>query len=197
MIDEGVNALGWVIFFCVFNMPLGGWTSNRSAKTFASFTTIFCIYTVKKFWLYTSAKHNQIPMCRIAGKIIGGRARKDCIRPENDQISDQIKMILELIKEKPQISRSEISHKMGLHESSVKRRLKMMVDKGVIQRIGSDKGVIGKLNNSILIMKCKIETSNGIMFLKGIDGDKRLEIADFILMEHVAKLQKTRDYDNF
>lgn len=57
-------------------------------------------------------------------------------RPE----SDQIKMILELIKEKPQISRSEISHKMGLHESSVKRRLKMMVDKGIIQRIGSDKG---------------------------------------------------------
>lgn len=53
-------------------------------------------------------------------------------RPESDQISDrisdQIKMILELIKEKPQISRSEISHKMGLHESSVKRRLKMMVD---------------------------------------------------------------------
>ena len=197
MIDEGVNALGWVIFFCVFNMPFGGWTSNRSAKTFASFTTIFCIYKVKKSWLYTSAKHNQIPMCRIAGKIIGGRARKDCIRPENDQISDQIKMILELIKEKPQISRSEISHKMGLHESSVKRRLKMMVDKGIIQRIGSDKGVIGKLNNSILIMKCKIETSNGIMFLKGIDGDKRLEIADFILMEHVAKLQEIRDYDNF
>ena len=54
--------------------------------------------------------------------------------------SDQIKMILELIKEKPQISRSEISHKMGLHESSVKRRLKMMVDKCMIQRIGSDKG---------------------------------------------------------
>ena len=44
-------------------------------------------------------------------------------------------------------------------------------------------------------MKCKIETSNGIMFLKGIDGDKRLEIADFILMEHVAKLQEIRDYD--
>ena len=61
-------------------------------------------------------------------------------RPESDQISDQIKMILELIKENPQIGRSEISHKMGLHESSVKRRLKMLVDKGVIQRIGSDKG---------------------------------------------------------
>ena len=55
MIDEGVNALGWVIFFCVFNMPFGGWTSNRSAKTFASFTTIFCIYKVKNSWLFRLA----------------------------------------------------------------------------------------------------------------------------------------------
>ena len=65
-------------------------------------------------------------------------------RPE----SDQIKMILELIKEKPQISRSEISHKMGLHESSVKRRLKMMVDKGIIQRKGSDRGGHWKISNN-------------------------------------------------
>lgn len=65
-------------------------------------------------------------------------------RPE----SDQIKMILELIKEKSQISRSEISHKMGLHESSVKRRLKMMVDKGIIQRIGSDKGGHWQISNN-------------------------------------------------
>ena len=66
----------------------------------------------------------------------------------SDQISDQIKMILELIKEKPQISRGEISHKMGLHESSVKRRLKMMVDKGIIQRIGSDKGGHWQISNN-------------------------------------------------
>ena len=65
-------------------------------------------------------------------------------RPE----SDQIKMILELIKEKPQISRSEISHKIGLHESSVKRRLKMMVDKGIIQRIGFDRGGHWKISNN-------------------------------------------------
>lgn len=65
-------------------------------------------------------------------------------RPE----SDQIKMTLELIKEKSQISRSEISHKMGLHESSVKRRLKMMVNKGIIQRIGSDKGGHWQISNN-------------------------------------------------
>lgn len=69
-------------------------------------------------------------------------------RPESDQISDQIKMILELIKEKSQISRSEISHKMGLHESSVKHRLKMMVNKDIIQRIGSDKGGHWQISNN-------------------------------------------------
>lgn len=57
-------------------------------------------------------------------------------------------MILELIKEKPQISRSEILHKIGLHESSVKHRLKMMVDKGIIQRIGSDRGGHWKISNN-------------------------------------------------
>ena len=34
--------------------------------------------------------------------------------------------------------------------------------------------------NFIMIMKCEIESSNGIMYLKGIDGDKQLEIADYI-----------------
>ena len=72
-------------------------------------------------------------------------------RPEatrSDQISDQIKIILELIKENPQIGRNEISHKMGLHESSVKRRLEMLVDKGVIQRVGSDKGGYWQISNN-------------------------------------------------
>ena len=49
-------------------------------------------------------------------------------------------MILELIEEIPYISRSEISRKTGLPESSVKRRLNMLVDKGIIKRLGSDRG---------------------------------------------------------
>ena len=61
---------------------------------------------------------------------------------------DEPKIILELIKENPQIGRSAISHKMGLHESSVKRRLEMLVDKGVIQRIGSDKGGYWQISNN-------------------------------------------------
>lgn len=59
-----------------------------------------------------------------------------------------MKIILELIMENPKISRIEIAEKMRLHESSVKRRLKMLVDKGAIQRIGPDKGGYWQINNN-------------------------------------------------
>ena len=36
--------------------------------------------------------------------------------------------------------RAELSEKTGLHDSSVKRRLKTLVDEGFIKRIGPDKG---------------------------------------------------------
>ena len=61
-------------------------------------------------------------------------------RPESDQKSDQMHQILDLIKKNPRISRAELSEKTGLHDSSVKRRLKALVDEGFIQRIGPDKG---------------------------------------------------------
>lgn len=40
-------------------------------------------------------------------------------------------------------------------------------------------------------MKCEIEISNGIMFLKGIDGGKRLEIADYIELHDSSLLIDT------
>ena len=66
-------------------------------------------------------------------------------RPERGQKSDQMRMIIELIKSNPNISRTELSEKTGLHDSSVKRRLKTLVDKGLIQRVGPDKGGCWKI----------------------------------------------------
>lgn len=60
-------------------------------------------------------------------------------RPENDR-DKQEDAILELIKENPYISRKEISGRVGLHESSVKRRLASLQEKEAIKRIGPDKG---------------------------------------------------------
>ena len=60
-------------------------------------------------------------------------------RPENDQ-SKQEDAIIELLKENPHISRKEISGRLGLHDSSVKRRLASLQKKGAIKRTGPDKG---------------------------------------------------------
>lgn len=60
-------------------------------------------------------------------------------RPESDQ-SKQEDVIIELLKGNPYISRKEISGRLGLHDSSVKRRLASLQEKGVIKRIGPDKG---------------------------------------------------------
>ena len=60
-------------------------------------------------------------------------------RPENP-INDQKRQILELIRRNPTISRMELAKCLGLHNSSIKRRLEAMVTDGYINRVGSDKG---------------------------------------------------------
>ena len=59
--------------------------------------------------------------------------------PESDQ-SKQEDAIIELLKGNPYISRKEISGRLGLHDSSVKRRLTTLQEKGAIKRICPNKG---------------------------------------------------------
>ena len=44
------------------------------------------------------------------------------------------------MRENPSISRAEISIALGIHESSVKRRLESLMSDGLVRRIGPDKG---------------------------------------------------------
>ena len=60
-------------------------------------------------------------------------------RPETDQ-QKQENVILELIKENPYIQRKELVSRLGIHESSVKRRLASLQEKGIIKHIGPSKG---------------------------------------------------------
>ena len=60
-------------------------------------------------------------------------------RPENAK-TDQKKRILDLIQENPSISRLELAKRLGLHDSTIKRRLERLVAEGSIKRIGADKG---------------------------------------------------------
>ena len=45
-----------------------------------------------------------------------------------------------MLKSNPNIARSEIAQVLGIHDSSVKRRLDRLVNDGFICRIGADKG---------------------------------------------------------
>ena len=60
-------------------------------------------------------------------------------RPETDQ-QKQENVILELIKENPYIQRKELVSRLGIHESSVKRRLVSLQEKGMIKHVGPNKG---------------------------------------------------------
>ena len=59
--------------------------------------------------------------------------------PETDQ-QKQENVILELIKENPYIQRKELVRRLGIHESSVKRRLASLQEKGIIKHVGPNKG---------------------------------------------------------
>ena len=65
--------------------------------------------------------------------------------PINDPINDPIKlverekMIVELLRAEPSLTRSEMADRLNCSDSTVKRALQSMVGKGVIKRIGSNK----------------------------------------------------------
>lgn len=63
----------------------------------------------------------------------------------DDPINDPIKLdvrekkIVELLREEPTLTRSELAECLGCSDSTVKRALQSMVEKDVIKRIGSNK----------------------------------------------------------
>lgn len=59
--------------------PTGGKEENE-VLDYSSGEEVMALYKVKRSWLYTSAKRNQIPMCRIAGKnYYSKRHIEDCL----------------------------------------------------------------------------------------------------------------------
>lgn len=49
-------------------------------------------------------------------------------------------MILDAIKENPQVSRKELAEKLGKTEETIQSRLRKLVKEHMIKRIGPDKG---------------------------------------------------------
>jgi ATP-dependent DNA helicase RecG len=53
---------------------------------------------------------------------------------------------LELIKENPKITRSELVDKLGINPSAIQRHIQKLKADGTIERIGGDKGGYWKIN---------------------------------------------------
>lgn len=91
-------------------------------------------------------------MLRVYGRPLSLSTRKERQskatqkRPETDQ-QKQEDAILKLIKENPYIRRKEIVSRLDIHESSVKRRLASLQEKGMVKHIGPNKGGYWEVQN--------------------------------------------------
>ena len=63
---------------------------------------------------------------------------KDLITQKTTQKTTQ--KILELIQVNPEISQSELAEKCGISMDGIKWQIKQLKEKGIIHRIGADKG---------------------------------------------------------
>lgn len=66
----------------------------------------------------------------------------------NDTVNDANDTVLSLILENPKITASDISKRLGISIATAKRRIKVLKEKGMIKRIGSDKAGSWQIVNS-------------------------------------------------
>jgi len=69
---------------------------------------------------------------RNGGQISGQKWRSE--------LTEKQKMILQLIKEKPTVSRKELSVELKINESAIQKHLENLKKKGLLRRIGADRG---------------------------------------------------------
>ena len=62
------------------------------------------------------------------------------VRKGGQKLTPKQAALIKLLKENPTISRKDISEKMGINESAVQKRLDVLRKKGVLRRVGPDKG---------------------------------------------------------
>jgi fido (protein-threonine AMPylation protein) len=71
------------------------------------------------------------------------KQKNDTVKAEDDTVNDTV---FNLIKENPNITAEEIRIKLNIGIATVKRKIKMLKEKGIITRLGSDKTGSWKIN---------------------------------------------------
>ncbi|MDP2939920.1 MAG: winged helix-turn-helix transcriptional regulator, partial [Candidatus Omnitrophota bacterium] len=72
----------------------------------------------------------------------GGQKRwsEKVVRKGGQKLTSKQISLMELLKQNPTISRKDIAEKMDINESAVQKRLDSLRKKGVVRRVGPDKG---------------------------------------------------------
>lgn len=71
---------------------------------------------------------------------IGLKAENDTVKQQNDTVNDtQNDTVFAIIKSNVNITASEIAEILGVSIATVKRKIKVLKDNGIIARVGSDK----------------------------------------------------------
>lgn len=62
------------------------------------------------------------------------------VRKGGQKLTAKQTALLDLLKQNPTISRKDIAEKLGINESAIQKRLDSLRKKGILQRIGPDRG---------------------------------------------------------
>jgi len=62
------------------------------------------------------------------------------------EISEKQKEIIEILLKDPRISRQELSLKLKINRSAVQKHIEKLKKKGILERVGPDKGGYWKIN---------------------------------------------------
>ena len=62
------------------------------------------------------------------------------VRKGGQKLTTKQTALLGLLKQNPAISRKDIAEKLGINESAVQKRLDTLRKKGILHRVGSDRG---------------------------------------------------------
>ena len=62
------------------------------------------------------------------------------VKPTHQELSQREQQILLLILENPKISHLELNKKIGINPSAIQKQMNKLKEKGIIKRVGPDKG---------------------------------------------------------
>lgn len=109
--------------------------------------------------------------------------------------------IVEFLMEDSRTAASEIGRRVGLSEAAVRRRIKRMLDGGIIKKFTVEMGHDEATNAIVLVsVESATDTSNVSMVLAGLDGVRRVyeitgqyDIATIIGSSSISGINATID----